>query len=235
MGIAIVIPDASFSNYVDRDVPHIESAAGYWLLGGGASETRKNRVPGASVSEATIVGDPEYHSGYAVLNVDNYLDSGIVLNNEAPAFTFVSVASITTTVRQPLCGTWHSGINGAMLDRDPHLRFATQGSAAGLTPISDSTLDSIMLTAGVRDGESAHCYLHDGSTLHVESGSSGSLSRPPSSYRIGPSGGLGLQTTDDVQHHAANLLFMTALSQQQIMDLYEYFAFLLPRRGAVLL
>jgi len=234
MGISVQIKGASFTNFIDQQLPYAELAKGFWLFGGNGASTANNLAPNADVPTATIVGAPVYGAGYAELTADDYLDTGVVIDTSA-AFTMISVASIATNIRQPLCGNWHSGINDTMLDRSPDLRFATRGSGSGVAPIVNADYNKSMFHAGVKGAGVSTMYLKTAAGMQVSTGTPGFNVVAPNNYRIGPTGGLGLQTSADVQRHSANLLFDVALTEQQIEEIYAYLAYQLPKRGVVLL
>ena len=233
MALAITVKGANFTKFVDRELPYASSTVGYFLMGGTIEETLKNRSPRAT-GDATVAGSPDISAAYAELDLNNYIDTGITIDTVNGDYTMISVASIVDNVRQPLCGTWHSGIQDAMLDRNPALRFTTRGSGSGVSGITDSTYNKLMFHAGVKQGGNSAVYLKTSAGMQVETGTAGNNLPDLNTYRIGPNGGLESQTSAQVQNHAANLLFDVALTEQQIIDIYNYFAFRVAKRGAII-
>ncbi|WP_438454913.1 hypothetical protein [Vreelandella venusta] len=234
MALAITVKGANFTKFVDRELPYASSTVGYFLMGATIGGTLKNRSPRAT-GDATVVGNPDLSAAYAELDLNNYIDTGITIDTVDGDYTMISVASIADNVRQPLCGTWHSGIQDAMLDRNPSLRFTTRGSGSGVSGIADSTYNSLMFHAGVKQGANAAVYLKTSAGLQIETGTAGGNTPALNAYRIGPSGGLETQTAAQVQNHAANLLFDVALTEQQIIEVYDYLAFRIAKRGSIII
>uniref|UniRef100_UPI001CFD6971 hypothetical protein n=1 Tax=Microbulbifer variabilis TaxID=266805 RepID=UPI001CFD6971 len=224
-----------FTKSVGIATPYIEQAVGFWLFGGSEAASVRNWAPNSTTSRATVTGTPVYERGKVALTPVNYLDTGEQLDPQG-AFTMIAVC---TASLQTYCGTWHSGITDAMLystSNTSSLYFAAEGSGSGLGPISFNPGQNLRFIAGTKTVQDVTMvYQHDGTNLLSSSGIAGNRNPSANTYRVGPNGGVGDQLDTTVQYHAANLLFPLALSEAQILEMYDYLKALLAGRGVAML
>lgn len=241
MGISIRIAGASFSKFVDQEAPYIEQASGFWLFGGSKVESQVNLAPNAPSATPSWVGtgNPTFGAGYMDISpagaASAALDTGIVQGGAAP-FTYISVASPQHVSDQMICGSWHSGVNSALLgcaSGSDTIMVASAGGAFNSTLVPPT--GSVSFIAGTRSATERVAYLHNGESLLAQSGAPGLAGGLNNTYRIGPIGGIGNQSTTVTDRHVANMFFPIALTSAQILEIYGYLKWKLGTRGVAVL
>lgn len=230
MGVTIKLTGAAFTNYVDREVPNIDLATGYWLFGTDSASSFTNLAPNAAPGTVTITGTPAYGNGYILLNPDNWFNTGIT-PIAANDYTYI-VASDFARAGQ-ICGTWHSGINGHMIHHAAGgFSHATAGGSTYATSNSRST-GAVHFAAATRQASGRASYLAASGSL-VKTTGAAVANGNSNTFACAP-GGFGNTADKTNTKYAACMLFPTALTDTQVANIYDYLKWKLARRSVTLL
>lgn len=225
MGLAIKITGATFTNYVDREVPHLELATGYWLFGTDSASSFVNLAPNAPSATPTVNGTPIYGAGFVQLNPDNWFNSGIT-PSAADDYTFIVVSDFARNGQ--ICGTWHSGTNAHMIHQGVGFGHATAGGSSYATSNS-RVAGSIYFGAATRKSSGRASYLADATGV-VKTTSTDLAGGVTNTFACAP-GGFGSPADKTQTKYAACMLFPTALTDAQVANIYGYLKWKLSKRG----
>lgn len=228
MTISIVVPGATFTKFSRiTKLPFIDDVTGYFLLGGSAAESLKNRAIGATGAPA-LVGAPSFDSaGYGTLSYSNGIDVGF---KHGRPYTHLVIAR-RGTGDNGLIGAWTPGGNPSgslnlLFVQGGLLTHAVDGTSRGGS-FSVAALAGFHLFAATYDGATSRVYAHNGTSLLSGFGPYvSSAPQPTTNPRIGASTyGAG---NFDV---AAAVLNDRAMSAEEITELYNYLKPYLATRG----
>lgn len=242
MSLTIKLAGATFTKFVDSEVPYLDQATGFWLFGGDQASSIKNLAPNGTVLNASVVGTgaPVYGKGLVQMSMTgataSALDSGITLSPAHP-FTYIVVGDLIADANynaRTLAGTWHSGINGSDIFQGNASPGATvSGAFSGGNVISApaSTLSpgKIGFAASTSSAAGRAIYTHDGTAMQATTAAA--LPSPTANtFRVGPFGSRSTNSSVTARYCAA-MLFQTVLTQTQLTDIYGYLKWKLAKRG----
>lgn len=225
---ALIYPKAaSFPKFTRRlALPYLEDALGFFLFGGSAAESIKNRQPDSTVT-GSVVGTPTYSTGYATVSHANGFKAGYI---GGKPYTHLIVAK-RGTGNDGLIGHWTPesnpiGTADLLFVQAGSLTHAVDGTSRGGS-FSVSALTGFTLFASSYDGAVSRLYAHNGTSLLSGSGAYVSAAgQPISELRIGASayGGVNFDV-------AAAASFDRALTGAEIEEIYAHLKPLLAARG----
>lgn len=244
MGIAVRLPEANFTHFVDREFPHIERAAGYFLFGEDATQSAINRAPNAQTPTGAFIGStspvfgPNYVDFQYLAPNDSSLETGVSFSaSEQQSFTYICVATNdhSALTAKATCGTQHSSLNGNYLRQSAGPTAGATGAWNGsgsLNATGTSLAGRLQFTALTRSGTGLKdIYFHDEESLKVTSGT-GAAVAPANTYRVGPMSAPPQNlSVDGTSRHAANLVFKERLTAAELLDIYGYLKYKLAQRG----
>lgn len=227
MGITIKIPGATFAKFVDREVPSISLATGYWLFGTDSASSFTNLAPNAPAATPTVTGTPVYGNGFVQLNPDNWFNSGITPTATAD-YTYIVVSDFART--GAICGTWHSGISPHMIHSfGAGVSHATAGGSSYATT-NNRAAGAIHFAAVTRKSSGRATYLADAVNGLVKTTAPDYVGGATNTFACAP-GGFGNTADKTNTKYAACMLFPTALTDTQVADIYGYMKWKLAKRG----
>lgn len=224
MTLSISISDASFSNFVAEVLPHYELANMFLLLGGDAAKSTINYI---GTGAAAVVASPIYGENFCTLSEINGFESPLV--SSGSPFTHIIVAT-QAVANIGYCGNWlQSGGNAAQVN-------VLSKNANTMAVAVDSNIRASISTVGNGSGYKFMAGSHDGNIVKSYVGAGG-VAVPVSSAYVGGSankakfraGATGYGSS--VFDAAAVLTFKTALTDQQVTNVYGYLQRLLLTRG----
>lgn len=229
-GLAITIPGAAFSRFIDTAIPWLSLANGYYLFGTDFATSKRNYAVGASV-DLTSNGAPTYGPGYVALAATtDYYDTGIPLTGDQTILVASQMPTNTEELFTPSAGIGLSmrgaGVGSVRLDC----------ALGGGTPLVAHQIGvDYMLNGGTTSGVNGSAikgYTSTGGvvTETVGAGALAGTLGTATTMRLGPSlavsGGTGYRM-------AAAMTFDTQLTLAQITDIFNYWRYALPKRGAI--
>ena len=223
MSHSVIINSANFSKYVDRAVPYLAQASGYYLFGTDFDTSKGNLAPPGG--ELVANGSPSYGENYATLAaLGDYFSTGISVSKGHTVLAVVSKAAGANRIIGPQHNT--VGQNNATGIR---MGGALGGTAIGtFTPgtaygFFASTMTGLAGTPGALYTPSAAGVLAKTASTNI------GADVPVTEVTIGQ------QTAPWVGSNsfniAAAMFFDEELTQAQIEELYSYFRDKLPSRG----
>jgi hypothetical protein len=230
-GMAITIPGASFANFVDSAIPHLDKAIGYYLFGTDFASSKHNYAPNAVVDltengTATMVYGPGY---VAMDSVNDYFDNGLTLTKDQTILVATQMPTNTEGLFTPSAGTGLT-MRGAGVGS-----WRVDGSFGGTSNASHPIgVDYLLLggtTSGI-SGQTVKGYSSTGGVVSelVSGGTMAADLTVATTMRIGmsqaPAGGTGYRM-------AAAYLADSQLTLAEIIDIFNYWRFILPKRGAI--
>jgi hypothetical protein len=238
MTVSIRIQGASFSKFGDIDpsaAPHIADARAFYLLGGDAAESLKNRVPNSPNPTASAIGTPTYGNGYARLTCTetNGIDSGFTFSSQQ--HTHIIVAARQNASNRLLAGYWKASATKTEAAIGFSNTFDKLVAYMDSSPRAEQPFAPVIgqfaFMATTYDGTNAKAYAHNGSSLLSTSAvyAAGALDTA-APFLVGASG-VGTGEFDA----AAVMTFNSALSSTELGELYNYFKQLMPLRQVPML
>lgn len=223
MAHTVVINSANFTKYVDRAVPYLAQASGYFLFGTDFAASRANLAPPGG--NLTAVGNPTYGPGYATLTaLGDYFATGVSVSNSHTVVAVASKAAGSSRIIGPSRNA--VGQNAATSAR-------AGGSLGGLAiaPFNPGTAYGFVASSVAGTSGAAGSLYTATSTgvlsKVVAANFNAVLPLEPVS--------IGLETAPygavNTFNIAAAMIFDTELSQSQIETIYSYFREKLPLRG----
>lgn len=224
MTFSIKIPGASFTNYVAEGIPAYDSLSLFELFGTDPTSSVRNYA--GTKAASTVVGTPTYGTGYAnVTNITNGFEGAAAASNGY--FTYMIVTTINTAVGGGgYCGRWGGGGNQDMLwQNGANLLVNVDGANKLTTPWNPGGTGFWFLAA-----------TFDGSTVAVQTGSGGVLTKVTAAYsaagtftsskfRVGALYGGGTTKVAAVARAA------TALADSDVLSMYGYLTRFLSTRN----
>lgn len=229
MTVSIKIPSSDFSKFFDyAHIPYVEDALALYLFGTDADSSRANRIEGAANPLATVIGTPTYNSNSVVVTgTSNGFNTGYTGGNGP--HTIVGVHGVTGGTSGVFgftdgASAYKSHFFGAGDDvyynqnnNLPLSWTAAPAFAAGKLSMIGFTYDSATLTAYKSQGTSVLAN----TSVAVAPGAN-----PTQALRVGATGLSTGSTTI-----AAFAAFSRALTGAEMLEIYDYFKFILPPRG----
>lgn len=243
MGTAIRIAGANFTKFVDQEMPYLALAAGYWLFGGDEASSLLNRAPGATINGTKVgTGAPIYDAAGVRMSMTganaSAFDMGITLSPTHP-FTMLVISQPqagAAYMRQALAGTWHDAVTGSDLFQggDAGMPSASFSGGAVLTlPASPIAPGQIAMMASTSTATERAVYMHDGVSMKKTTGAA--VGAPtPTTFRVGPFGTRSASASDTTRYCAA-MLFPLGLTEAQLLELRDFFKWMMSTRGVSVL
>lgn len=223
MSHSVVITSANFSNYVDRAVPYLDQASGYYLFGGSFNDSKTNLAPPGG--ELTANGSPTYGAGYARLAaLGDYFATGRSVSGGHTIIAVVSKAAGPTRAIGPAANTL--GQNASALMR---MGGAFGGTAtASFDPGTAYGFVASTMVGSISTGGALYTPSGAGVLARTSAANTGA-NLPLQSVSIGhETAPWGAANAFNI---AAAMFFDVELSQAQIETIYGYFRDKLPTRG----
>lgn len=226
MSHSVVIESANFSKFVDRAVPHLALANGFWLFGDSFDASKVNLAP-VGGPDLTPNGTIAYGPGYVEFTgVGSYFGTGLTVTGD---HTLIVVHTATTP------STYDVMISGGAFDRLGHIAKTTarNGGAYGgvATPAhAPGASYGFMASTMPADNSASKIYTtpNAGNLIETVGGTLGAA-LPIANVTIGPE--VAAYGTVGTHRQAAAMVFDTRLTLEQITDIYDYFRFKMPTRG----
>lgn len=224
MTFSTKITDANFTKYVTALPPHLELAQMFLLLGTDAASSRKNYA--GAKQDATVVGTPTYGTGFATLSALANGFEAPMAGSKSP-FTHIAVVKPFAFANSGYCGNWVQTAGVANLLNKASstlLKLAVDGNQRVEVAMAGAGFQFI---AGSHDLTTAKVYCAANGVLNSGSLAFSGNTATAAKFRIGANG-YGSEGNFDA---AAVMTFNTALTDQQVADIYGYLKTLLSLRG----
>ena len=154
MGLDIIVPGVTFSNYVDISAyPVTTNLSSLYYLGVDANTSKTNQIPGGG-ADATVGANVTFAAGYATFSGDPTAAANFIQTNDLDSastdFTRIAIFQKMDTTDRPVWGQWNSGVSGSGF-----LQTLSHVVASGPTLVSRTLYGSAAQTAfNPGDGDS---------------------------------------------------------------------------------
>jgi hypothetical protein len=230
MTLSIELAGATFTKYIDQQIPNIALATGYWLFGVDQATSFANLAPNAPVATQVITGTPVYGDNTVSLNPANFFNTGITPVASDP-YTYIVVSDFSR-LNSTFIGTWSPTVSAHALMRLSTTKLVHGTANSGFeATTNDITPNTMQFAAVTRSATGRATFLNNGSGL-IETDNAAIAGGPSSPVFLNP-GGYGSGTDLTPTKYAAAMLFPVALTPAQVTSLYTYLKFKLGRRGVV--
>lgn len=229
MTVSIKIPGSDFSKFFDyAHIPYVEDALALYLFGTDVDSSRINRIEGAANPLATVIGTPTYNDGSALISGTANGFNTLYTGGNGP-HTLIGVHGSTggtsgvfgyTDGATAYKSHFFQSNDDVYYNQNSGLPLswtAAPGFAAGKLSMTGFTYDSATLTAYRSQGTGV---------LASTSVASAPGANPVRDLRVGATGLSTGSTTI-----AAFAAFNRALTGAEMLEIYDYFKFILPPRG----
>lgn len=230
MTLSLKIPGASFTKFFDyAHIPYVENAQALFFLGTDAASSCANQIEGSAYPTASVIGTPVYGAGFATISGANGFDADFTGGN-APLTMICTHGSTTST-----CGLvgfadgttnksliYTVGANAMYANQDATVRL--NGSAFTLPAGKHA------LSAYTFDGSNGYLRRAISRVMTTISGAYSSTGAAVKPFRVGASG-VGPANTGPISSAA---VFNRALTEAEILNVYDYLSLRLAARGITL-
>lgn len=229
-GLAITVPGAAFSRFIDSAIPWLSLANGYYLFGTDVATSKHNYAVGASV-DLTEVGaaNNTYGTGYVSMAVGGYYDTGISLTNDQTILIASQMPSDTEYLCTPSAG-------GGLTMRGGGVTQARADASTGGTSVISHAVGVDYMLLGVSSigttGGTTKLYTSSGGVITetVSGGTHAANLLTATTMKLGHSANFA---SGIAYRMAAAMTFDTQLTLAQITDIFNYWRYALPKRGAI--
>ncbi|KUR71185.1 hypothetical protein AQZ52_10970 [Novosphingobium fuchskuhlense] len=238
MGLDIIVPGVTFSNYVDISAyPVTTNLSSLYYLGVDANTSKTNQIPGGG-ADATVGANVTFAAGYATFSGDPTAAANFIQTNDLDSastdFTRIAIFQKMDTTDRPVWGQWNSGVSGSGF-----LQTLSHVVASGPTLVSRTLYGSAAQTAFVfvaqkYTGGVLSTYTANGGVLAaaVTNSAASRVTNSAVAERIG--GSAGSAVFSGTSRIAMVSKHRSALTDAQIADIFNFCKLVMTKRGLVL-